>query len=80
MIVSVGTFLFLYVMVPLAILLGLWLYDRHGAQQETFMIAHRKMVTCDICLHKFYCDRDDVVAPCPQCGSLCKTSSVLCRK
>ena len=72
MTVSLSTLIGLYVMIPLACLLGFWLYDQWRQRLVSFVITRRIMISCEICLHKFYCDRDASLAECPQCGSLNK--------
>lgn len=70
MIVNLSTFLGLYVMVPLAVLLALWLCDRRRERQRPFTLAKRRLVRCDICLYTYYVESDATFAKCPQCGSM----------
>jgi len=65
-----GTLIGLSVMLPLAGLLGLWLFDQWRARQKRFVPTAAVLVTCDICLHRFFCDKDERLVRCPRCGSL----------
>jgi hypothetical protein len=76
MTLSLQTLLGLYAMVPLAGILALWLYDEWRTRQAHFIPTRNVMITCDICLHQHFCDKDAVIVKCPQCGSLNKHVSV----
>jgi len=67
---SLQTILGVYAMLPLAGLLGLWLYDEWRLRRAPFVPTSEIMVTCDICLYQFFCEKDEKIVKCPQCGSL----------
>ena len=72
MTVSLTTLFGLAVMLPLAGLLVIWLYDEWRARKVRFVPTAAVMITCEICLFRFLCDKDARLARCPQCGSLTK--------
>ncbi len=72
MTVSLPMLIGIYAMWPLAGILGLWLYDEWKFRRTPFVPSRKETVTCEICLHQFFCDKDTIIVRCPQCGSLNK--------
>lgn len=75
--VTWATFVGVCVMLPLATLLGVWLYDEYWFHRRRFVPTTRVMARCDICLHQFLCDKDVRLSRCPQCGNLIRNRDAL---
>jgi len=72
MTVSLGTLIGLLAMWPMAVILGLWLFDKWRLHKTPFVPSKKELVVCEICLYKFFCNKDIIINKCPQCGSLNK--------
>ncbi len=72
MTISIGTLIGLLAIWPMAAILALWLFDEFRLRKRPFVPSKKEMVVCEICLHKFFCDKDSIINKCPQCGSLNK--------
>ena len=70
--ISIGTLIGIFTMVPLACILGLWLFDEWKFWQTPFVPTQDVSITCEICSYKFICSKDDFIVECPQCKSLNK--------
>ncbi len=70
--VSITTLISIYVTIPLAGLLCIWLYDEWSFRRSRIVPTTREMVTCETCLHQFFAREDERMPRCPQCGSLNK--------
>jgi len=76
MTVTIGTLIGIFTMIPLAGILGLWLFDEWKFWKTPFVPTKDISITCEICFHKFFCSKDEVIAECPQCKSLNKLKPV----
>jgi len=72
MTISLGTLIGLLAVWPMAVILGLWLFDEWKLHKTPFVPTKKEIVVCEICLHKFFCDKDEKIVKCPQCKSLNK--------
>ena len=72
MTLSLGTLIGLLAVWPMAVILGLWLFDEWRLRKTPFVASKKELVVCEICLYKFFCDKDSIINKCPQCGSLNK--------
>ena len=72
MTISIGTLIGLLAIWPMAVILAFWLFDEFRLRKRPFVPSKKEMVVCEICLHKFFCDKDSIINKCPQCGSLNK--------
>ncbi len=69
MMMSFPTLLALYVILPLACLMGLWLFEEWRVRRRHFVPTTHVRIVCEICLHQFMADKDEPLPKCPQCGS-----------
>jgi uncharacterized paraquat-inducible protein A len=69
MLVSLPLLIAVYVMVPLACLTLVWLYDAWRVKRRHFVPTTHVRIVCEICLHQFMADKDERLPKCPQCGS-----------
>lgn len=72
MTISINTLIGLLAVWPMAVILGLWLFDEWQLYKTPFVPTKKEIVICEICLHKFFCEKDSKINKCPQCGSLNK--------
>jgi len=70
--ISINTLIGLLAGWPMAVILGLWLFDEWKLHKAPFVPTKKEIVVCEICLHKFFCDKDAEIIKCPQCNSLNK--------
>jgi len=70
--VNITTLICVYVTLPLAGLLCLWLYDEWTFRRSRKVATTQEMITCEICLHQFFAREGEILPRCPQCGSLNK--------
>ena len=70
MTISLETLIGLTAIWPLAAILALWLYDEWQLHKTPFIPTKKELIVCEICMHKYFCDKDSIISKCPQCNSL----------
>ena len=77
MTVSIATLTAMYVSIPLACLMGIWMLDEWRVRHRHYIPATRIKISCETCLHQFMADKDELLPKCPQCGSRNKRPDIV---